>query len=596
MRKAHFLKPNANVERAHAAIWVDTETEQVPMGPLKVGHVLRFGWACYQRTRPGGAWTEPEWFRFDTRAQFWDWALSKVRERTRTYMFAHNWAFDAPVLGTFSILPERGWRLTRAVIESPPVILRWSADRATLLMLDTLNWWRLPLKKIGESIGLEKLPMPDLGASKESWDRYARRDVEVIQAAVQRWWGFLIDQELGGFAPTLASQALRAFRHKYLRAKILLDDNETALAIARESLHGGRVEAYRLGRVEGPIHHFDVNSMYPFVMSEQEYPAVLALTATSPTFAEMERWLNEYAVVADLEIRTSEPRYAHVIDSRLCFPVGSFRTALTTPDLKHALASGHVTKIHAAAVYEKAPLFREYVRDLYALRLKWQAEGNTVNAGLVKLLLNSLYGKFAQRGEVWETTAETDEETIHQWLEVDFDTGDVVTKRQFSGIIQTKLREGECQTSHPAIAAHVTAYARAHLWRLVQLAGVSEVYYMDTDSLFCSASGAAKLLEQCDALRLGGLKPVDLYPWVLIHGAKDYATADKVVLKGIRGKAIQLDASSYEHDEWSGLAGLVATGSLDVPTTTRRIKHLSRFYSKGRAAPDGSVAPWVLGD
>lgn len=596
MRRAYFLKPNANVERAHSAIWVDTETDEVRVSEIQVKHVLRFGWACYQRTKPNGEWTEPEWMRFESRDEFWSWALSKVRERTLTYMFAHNWAFDAPVLGTFSILPERGWRLTRAVIESPPVILRWRADRASIVMLDTLNWWRLPLSKIGESIGLAKLPYPSAVASRDEWDAYARRDVEVINRAMHAWWGFLIDRQLGGFAPTLASQALRAFRHKYLHDRILLDANETALSLARDSLHGGRVEAFRIGRVEGPIHHFDVNSMYPFVMRDNDYPAILALTASDPTFAEIASWTRDYCVTALVEVDCDEPCFAHVIGERLCFPTGRFRASLTTPDLVYGLHRGYIRRVHRAALYEKAPLFRAYVADLYALRLAWQANGNSVNAGLVKLLLNSLYGKFAQRGEVWETTGRTDEDTIHQWLEVDVPTGEVVTRRQFAGIIQTRSREGECATSHPAIAAHVTAYARAYLWKLVCLAGIDHTFYMDTDSIFVSSDGAKRLSALLSETELGGLKRVGVYDWIHVYGAKDYVMPGKAVLKGIRGKSTSIDESTFRHDEWSGLPGLIAAGTLDAPTVTQRIKRLARQYAKGTVLPTGMVLPWRLGD
>jgi len=232
-------------------------------------------------------------------------------------VFAHNWSFDACVLDTFDILLDRGWTLRQAIIESPPVILAWRRDRASIEMLDTLNFWRMGLAKIGESLGIPKLPMPAMSDSAKVWDIYCRRDVEILRQALHQWWGFLLAHDLGGFARTLAGQAIRAYRHRFMESPILIDDDANALKLGRESYHGGRVEAFRLGRVEGPVHSLDVNSMYPFVMRKHTYPAVLKRRCRRVTLSELRRWVERYSVVARVELETKRPRFAHLIDGRL---------------------------------------------------------------------------------------------------------------------------------------------------------------------------------------------------------------------------------------------------------------------------------------
>lgn len=594
MRRAHLLRGNHTLEAPQSCIWVDTETHEESIGPQKVRHLLTFGWAVHQRTRAKDDWTEPDWFRFETAEEFWTWALSKTRAKTRLYIFAHNWGFDGPVLHAFSLLPSLGWKLRATVIESPPVILRWRSTDRSIVMLDTLNWWRMPLKKLGERIGAAKLTMPDKDASKESWDVYCRQDVEVIRLTMFEWWAFLKTHRLGGFAPTLASQAMRAFRHRFLDHDVLLDDSEDALSLARTALAGGRVECFQIGKVQGPVYHYDVNSMYPAVMEDQEYPTVLKATARDARKDELARWLERWSVVAECTVETDEPCYALRQHDKLVFPVGHFRCSLTSPDLEYALHHDHLLQVHHAAVYTRGRIFARFVQELYKLRQQAGAAGDGVSTFMLKILMNSLYGKFAQRGTHWTRSHDTEDPSISQWKEIDAHTREIRHLRQFSGTVQEKLREEESYDSHPAIAAHVTAYARRKLWEFIVKAGRENVFYCDTDSLFTNSAGAARLAGSLDQSRLGALKHEATYEWMTIRGAKDYETPKGLVVKGVRGRARWLGPNVVEHEEWSRLGGLVRQGQLDAPVVVKRTKTLRRVYEKGTVSASGRVVPFSI--
>lgn len=594
MRRATWLRGNKTTEQPHLAIWVDTETRPRQIDPHTQTHHLWFGWAAVQRTSPNNPWTEPEWFRFETPTAFWTWVESHLRPKTRCIIFAHNLGFDAPVLGAFTLLPERGWVLKRAVIESPPVICSWRRADRTITLLDTLNWWRVPLKALGDSVGVAKQTMPNLDGSPESWDAYCRADVEVIRQAVHTWWTFLKRLDLGGFAHTLAGQSFRAYRHRFMDHPILLDDNSLALDISREAYFGGRVECYRLGRIEGPVHHYDVNSMYPYVMHANEFPSVLRLTAARGTLPELERWVRDYAVVAEVLVDTPIPRYAYRLRHRLVFPVGTFPAVLTTPDLIFALSHGHIREVRRVAVYDRAPLFTRFVETLFAERRAAQSNGHSVQAWLLKILLNSLYGKFGQSGQVWQKIGTTPDPGVRQWLEYDPASGERVTKRQVAHQVQERRHDPEAPLSHPAIAAHVTAYARAHLWALQVAAGRDRVLYCDTDSLFLTGEPLTTAVMGSLGGGLGGLKHEGSYPWLILRGAKDYETPSAKVVKGVRSRATWIGPNTVEQEAWSTLRGMVSRGSLDAPRTVIVRKVLSRAYEKGEVAPDGRVLPWHL--
>jgi hypothetical protein len=576
------------------ALWTDTETDPLPLSDVETKHRLRFGWACFRRTRKAGDWCKAEWWRYTSAQAFWTRVEAYTRPKTRLYLFAHNWSFDAPVLGAFDILPARGWKLSKVVIESPPVILVFRKGDRSLVLLDTLNWWRMPLRKLGESVGLDKLDMPARDATRAEWDRYAKRDVEVIHRAMMAWWEFLDRYDLGTFGPTLASQAMRAFRHRFMEHPVLIDDNEHALELARDALHGGRTECFRIGKIQGPIHVLDINSMYPAVMRDEEFPSVLRLHARNVSLAELREWLSRYCVVARVRLETDRPRYQLVHEGRLVSPTGRLRLALTTPDLITALDRGELSSIEQAACYDRAPLFRPFVDSIYKLRREAIDRKDPVNGWLLKILMNSLYGKFAQRGERWEPVGVADDNNVAVWRDYDYETGSIRAFRKFSGVLQERFREGESHDSHPAIAAHVTAIARARLWNLIQTAGVGNVLYCDTDSLFLTEQGFSNLRDHCDPARLGALKHEATLAWIVIHGPKDYVTPEKQVLKGIRASAVWTDDVTVQQEKWSSLNGLVRIGDLSGPRTTVVHKRLRRVYTKGTVTKDGTVLPFVL--
>lgn len=521
---------------------------------------------------------------------------SCIYPKSRTYLFAHNLHFEVPVLNLFQVMSDRGWKQTRTIVESSAFILAWRRKTSTLEFLDTGNWWKHSAAKIGESIGVPKLPMPSLDMSLEEWDTYCRNDVEIIRQAILKWFEFIKKYDLGGFARTLAGQAFRSYRHRFMPHEIFIDDHREASALSREAYHGGRTECFFIGKHNAPVYCYDVNSMYPFVMANEDYPYKKVTFTRHVTVKELGRWLKDFAVVASVTLNTDSPQYAHIINDKICFPVGQFTTALTTPDVKAALEQGHISDVHSIAIYEKDPLFRSFVEKLYRLRLDAKERGDEVMTYNLKILMNSLYGKFGQAGRVWQTVERIEDLSLKVWEEKDVETGRLYSWRQFGGIIQMKLVEPESFNSFPAIAAHVTAYARRQLWEYFHIAGRSNVLYADTDSLYVTSEGQQRLKPHIDSTRLGALKHEKTVPWMVIHGLKDYETPEGKTCKGVKKNAHWIAPNTVEQEEWRKLPGLIREGSLNTPIIIEKTKVLKRIYDKGIVSPSGRVTPLTLSD
>jgi hypothetical protein len=594
VRSPHYVKRNSRNETPWEAIWVDTETNQEPTRPGEVKHRLWYGWAAHRRRKAGQVWTRPDWHRFVSPLEFWEWTFSHLHGRARLYVFCHNGAFDYPVLDSFRILPELGWKLTKAIIDSPPIILAWRRGQQTILMLDTLNIWKMPLAKLGLQVGLGKLKMPKRTASPARWDAYCRRDVKVIMRACLSWFDFLTTNDLGGFAPTEASQAMRTFRHRFMSHPIYIDDHPKALALARDSYLGGRTECFQVGRVEGPIHVLDVNGMYPAVMRSTPMPAKLIAYTERATPDDLAEWLVDRCVVAEVFIRTERPMYPVVFGGRLCFPTGVFPCVLSSPELERAVIAGEVVSVRRAAVYERAVLFRDFVEWFWSFRRAAQERGDKVADAQGKKLPQAFYGKWGQRGRVYDVVGEDTDPNPRTWVEYDVDTGTRTKYRSLAGSIQQFKDEGEARESSPAIASHVTSGGRLQIADLIHVARRENVYYTDTDSLWCNQVAFDRLQAYIQPTQLGGLKIERTEPWAIFYGPKDYETPSIARTKGVSKEPYWNANGEIVQDQWSSLVGLVALGDLSAPRTTMVAKNLERVYRKGVVGPDGRVTPFVL--
>ena len=334
--------------------------------------------------------------------------------------------------------------------------------------------------------------------------------------------------------------------------------------------------------------------MYPYVMREENYPTVLRGVYKRVTLDELHTFMRDASVVAEVSLNTDEPIYAFRSDGYLLFPIGSFRTSLTTPELKYALKKGHLAKCHRVAVYTHERIFTSFVDELYRLRVEAREDGNDFYVWHLRLLMNSLYGKFGQVMRKDVHIGVSPDLTPRVWVEYDVETGESRKIRAFAGQLHELEEGGESWWSHPAIAAHVTAYARLHLWRIMCAAGRRDVAYCDTDSLLVSALGAVKLRGQWIGDALGKLQVEGQGNGAIIHGPKDYDFGFKKRTKGVRQTAKWTGPNTVEQDHWYGLKGLVATGDISAPRVKRITKHLNRIYRKGKVLPGGRTRPWRL--
>lgn len=586
-----MIRHNLKSETPHNLLFFDTETTEDDLGGGVLRHTLQLGVACFQRFGVVGKHPAPVWCDFKAKQGFYDFLEAHARPKQRLVCFCHNTSFDLPVLDVFTELPLRGWKLHRAVIEAPPTMLTFRKGERTIRFLDTLNFWRMKLADIARIVGMEKGEWNAVKSTSESLTVYCRNDVDILRRAVLGYLETLKTLDLGGFADTLASQAFRAWRHRFMPVKVAIHDHDFALSLERDCYHGGRTECFYIGKAEGRFTLVDINSMYPSVMMGNFFPIGLRGYSRRWSIEGLRRILVDHLVCARVIVRTLEPRFPVRRDGKLYFPTGEFETCLSTPELKDALFHDEVREVLEGACYKRGDIFTNFVTEMYALRQRLIEEGQSEQAFTIKILMNSLYGKFGQHGFKYELSEFIPDLSAKLWDEVILETGKRIHHRQLAGLHQILTDTPESAESFPAIAAHVTAYARMLLWRDIERAGRGNVYYADTDSLLVNDAGLSNLSCRMDAQALGMLKVEGEYSEIEIHGPKDYRFGNREKLKGVRKNAIRVGENVYRQVKWSSLKGLLRRGDLTAPLTSMVDKHLSRTYDKGTVEMDGWVTP-----
>lgn len=544
---------------------------------------------------------------------FWDWVDDRCIASEPTMLINHNIGYDLMVLGWDAAMTERGWKAEKIIIPEPsgPFAVTWKRtdDGATLRMLNLANWWGMrPLATIGAIVGAPKGTIDPTApryrharVDTDPWrelELYCAQDCQVVADAYAMWVRFCQDHDLGPFAITQAGQALAAFRHRFSRHEITVHTQARAIALERAAYLGGRTEVFRMGRISGDVHVVDVNSLYPYVMAEHRYPSKLRGVVGALSREELVGLIDAgYGVIARVDVDTAVPVVPTRHEGRLVYPIGQFETALCTPEVATAIDAGVINNIKEVAIYDMAPLFKDYVTELYALRREYHSQKNMVWYEIVKVFLNSLYGKFGQANFEWHDTHEEMALRLPAGTHtiVDAQTGERITIRTLGGTCQRKSDQRvEGHHSFVAVAAHVTAHARTHISNLRHVARPGNVYYCDTDSLFVNDAGLQALSGYVDAERLGALKLETTASGVTINGLKDYEIGKKKKLKGIRRDAVAVGDGSYRQTQFRGIAGALRAGEPGVARVGQVTKRPTGKYHKGQVGGDGWVQPIVL--
>jgi len=605
----HKLKRNQKIELPQRLIFVDTETIVKKISDTYKENVFHFGFAEYYRLDKELDVLECERMSFRDKTIFWKWVFEKNKCNTVIYLFAHNFEFDFRILNGFEYLFENGYEIRKWVIDCKLFTLvaskyRKKIDRRTkevkkevdrtLRFVSTTNYFHVSLEELGKSIGIEKMERKHENCICGDCVKYCMRDVFIIRYAILKYLKFIKNNNLGNFKSTIASQSLTAFAHRFMTRDIFIHELDYVNELERKSYRGGRTEAFYIGKVNNSkIFCLDINSMYPFVMRNFQYPYKFKYFYEVSSRNALKRLLEKYCVIAHVKIRTNENVFG-IKRERLIFPIGSFNAYLCSNELEYAIAKGMIEQIYELAVYEKDYIFRDYVDFFYERRQEYKRDNNRAFNFMCKLFLNSLYGKFGENKKENKKLGESDDFFGHYKLIDQYDG--------YIGLV--KIVNGEeylqINTDLPtantfvAIASEVTANARMLLWSLMKTAGLENIYYVDTDSIFTNEIGYERLKPYISENELGKLKLEKVCNYLEIRSEKDYTLDDEQKIKGIKKSAKQISENQFEQEQFEQFATALRNNTLNTYRIKTVKKELKRLRLKNVLGTDNRCYPIVL--
>lgn len=634
-----WLKRNHATQLPGAHVVVDTETTPIPASgaPTKCVHLLRCGVARYFRFEAGKV-SRQKTLAFASSNVFWDWLIKQLDKRRPLTLWAHNLGFDLTALRFWELLETDEFRLSAPagptggaggaagkkkpwsgclVTEDPPTIITvMHQGGAVLRCLDTMNWCPTSLADLGESLGMPKQPMPGEVASDEDWFGYCANDVEITCRVVQRILSFVADNDLGNFCPTIAGQSLHFYRHISPSIPFAEDDEQEHKALERRAYYQGERSvrfagacvrpqlaglAAMLGVPEGtpivdkgPVYHVDVTSAYLAAMADGPFPVDWRGNMLSPTVDELTAVLRSREVIAEVKVSSGADPYPRRVGAEVYWSRGTFWTHLCGPELRLAIARGHVQAAGLVQVYVSMRPFDEFVRRVWSIRSDCLSRGDPFGARLAKQLGNCLHGRMAMRQHRWEIVPGLRHyPPWEQFWEQNPDTGAVETWRAVGGHVERPLPPGERPDSWPAVAAYTTCYHRLRMARYLEIAGPRDVLYVDVDALHVTEEGYQNLKrEGCIAdNELGKLKLVGVADQAIYYGVKDYAFGDKRVCSGLSKRAAPEPSGLWHQTDFLRLDSVIGAAPPAGPVSIdRRCAHPAGGI-KGAVGPDGWVDP-----
>lgn len=514
----HSIRPNASENGIGriVSVAVDFAEEESFRDPSRIDYRIGpIAVACC--TLRGGNVTRVSRFEFARPSGFWAWIHRIATAKSPINIVCQRSRLTLPAIGLFGQIDNGAIRLSwpsirggkdapadgklnhgLVVLSSPPTIIVGRLCTGSILrVLDVANW------------GVDHI---DLGEPKT-----ASETAEAIERVVTWLVGTVKQHSLGLFRWTLAGQAMAAWRHGRMGAKVVVHDERPIQELERAGFYGGRISVFycfpilRAGDLlpqepivppwgpihqpHGPVYGVDVNGLFGACMKDCLYPRRLAdwrvygKDVWNGTLTEPE------ACIARVVIHTADETYPVKGSKDTEYPRGTYETVLAGPELAQAVRLGRVLKVGSWARYELADLFSGCIDEWWQARCAASGEYARLERRFWKRLPCSLYGKFSQRNQGWVAAPKVQSPgPWRQWYTVDQNGERMNAYRSIGPHVQVLEDGGPSPNSFCAISAFVTSNARLVMDRIRTVAREGHYYYQAVDSLYVSQAGYNRLV------------------------------------------------------------------------------------------------------
>lgn len=360
---------------------------------------------------------------------------------------------------------------------------------------DTRAWFTMPLKALGNIVGLKKLDL-DLRDPV-----YCCRDTEIVVAAIKFINDYLlpvchISQPYHCFYGI--ADATYRYVHSFLDNSMHFNWSITLFNELSACFYGGRVDSCMYGMFfDEEITCLDITSMYPSSLCRKLPAGNLSLVNGPPPPDLLSIcYVTVHKETASCSSACFGIMPVHLNNTIAFFDYGTFDGWYTSTDLDTFKLDGWSVQYHCAYVFDSSCTLEPVYMKLYKLRKAPETIKQMDYA--YKIAMNSSYGKFAQfeRAESWCTRI-------------------------------------------PYIAWWCLAYSRVQLFHMKQMARHTTILYGDTDSIFIPSKDVPQMKKENPqyfqkTLAVEGITLADegSKRGLIVLGKKSYCHGDTLKYKG----------------------------------------------------------------
>lgn len=292
---------------------------------------------------------------------------------------------------------------------------------------------------------------------------------------------------------TLSSHCFRIYQSHFMKKETICMIYGNDYENIRKSYTGGATDMYIPfnNQIDNElVYGYDVNSLYPFIMSKFKMPV------RNMQYFEGDIRAKEPNAFGFFFCRIETPKYLeHPILQTHCLtnsglktisPLGSYEDLIFSPEMDNAIKHGYKFEILNGYTFDGEVIFKDYVDTLYNFRLNYP-KSDPMNL-IAKLFLNSLYGKFGMSDKFDEIKVITEKEFNSLTNLNKMSITDVI-KLSKKFLIKFKNIDNDIELDNKnfniniAIASAITSYARIFMSQFKNNSDL-KLFYTDTDSIY----------------------------------------------------------------------------------------------------------------
>jgi len=271
---------------------------------------------------------------------------------------------------------------------------------------------------------------------------------------------------------------------------------------------------------------------------------------------------------------------------RISWPSGRIDGWYWQPELDLAIEHGANVFPIEQYVYEARPVLKSWAEWIIATQSPNNPLTPTQRAA-AKHWGRALIGKFGSRNADWRSDATFEGTDLELSKEVD-DRYGIGERLTIGGRSLVSFEKTYGDNAFPALMSRVVSECRIRLWRLMSVAGLENVAYVDTDSLFTSSEGSDRLRAFTEAGSGWGLRVKVHHDKVTILGPRQLIDRDGPRVSGLpKGSELCPKCGKYHSQMNEGFRSGAGGGQVSEVVSKERTFRLKPHDNRRRYLPGG---------